>query len=272
MAEPLNHRLGPFRDSVWRHYREHARSFPWRESRDPYAIFVSEIMLQQTQAERVVPKYILFLNSFPTVTDLARAPQADILRLWSGLGYNRRALALKRAAEDVVEHHSGVIPGTYEGLLALPGVGPYTANAILAFAYNQPVVVIETNIRSVFIHEFFPEEDHVADSKLLPLIAASVDSKDPASWYQALMDYGAFIKRQGINPSRRSRHHLVQAPFKGSLREARGVLLKTLSSGPHSLREITTETGIDQKRLDSAAASLIKEGFIVQDGKALKLR
>lgn len=264
--------LRDFRETVWEFYRKHGRRFPWRETKDPYAILVSEIMLQQTQAERVVPKYLSFLSALPTFQSLASAPQADVIRLWSGLGYNRRALALKRCAEVVVTQHGAVLPCRFDDLLKLPGIGPYTANALLAFVFNQAVPVIETNIRSAFIYHFFPEGDLVDDAELLPLITLAIDKENPGMWYQALMDYGSYLKKQGINPSRRSKHHTKQAPLKGSLREARGVILKRLSISDATLREVSEGSGIELERLSAAASNLAIEGFIAKKGQRLHLR
>ncbi|MEK9131303.1 MAG: A/G-specific adenine glycosylase [Patescibacteria group bacterium] len=219
--------IKPFQKTVWEYYRKHKRSFPWRETTDPYKIMVSEIMLQQTQAERVVPKFNAFIKRFPTVKSLAQAPLSEVLTLWQGLGYNRRALFLKRAAEEVVSKHSGKIPATLEALDALPGIGPYTAGAILAFAFNKPTVFIETNIRTVFIHHFFKKaRGKIADEKLLPLITTSLDRKRPRDYYSALMDYGSHLKMTLPNPSRKSTTHTKQSTFKGSHRELRGQILK----------------------------------------------
>lgn len=148
-------RLSDFVAAVWRNYTERGRHFPWRETADPYAIMVSEFMLQQTQTARVVPKYEAWLLRFPTVQSVADATLSDVLSLWSGLGYNRRAKFLYEACKTIRAEHGGALPRDAERLDALPGIGAYTARAIAAFAFNAAEVFIETNIRSAFIHFFF---------------------------------------------------------------------------------------------------------------------
>ena len=147
-----------FKDTVWKYYREHGRSdLPWRKTTDPYRILVSEVMLQQTQVERVIPYYTRFLKKFPTVRALAKAPLSQVLIAWQGLGYNRRAKMLHEAAKEVVRGHGGLFPRTALELEKLPGVGPYTAHAVAAFAYNEDGICIETNIRTAVTHHFFPK-------------------------------------------------------------------------------------------------------------------
>ncbi len=255
--------LAHFQTRVWNYYRRHKRRFPWRETRDPYRILVSEIMLQQTQAPRVVAKYESFLKRFPTVQKLAAASVASVLREWQGLGYNRRGLALKKSAEAIVTQFKGKVPHNYEALLSLPGVGPATAGDILAFAWNEPVTVIETNIRSVFINEFFPEADSVHDRELLPLISRAVDTKNPREWYYALMDYGAWLKKTVPNPSRRSRHFTAQSPFKGSNREQRSKILRYLLSYPKQTAvTIAAALDSDLPKLIDNLERLSAEGLI----------
>ncbi|TFG92426.1 MAG: A/G-specific adenine glycosylase [Syntrophobacterales bacterium] len=221
-------RAAAFRTTVYDYYEKYGRSFPWRETTYPYRILVSEVMLQQTQAPRVLLKYEAFLRLFPAVSILASAPLHDILGAWQGLGYNRRALALKQSAQRIVTHHDGIVPQDEKSLVSLPGVGPATARAILAFAFNKPVILIETNIRAVFIHHFFPDEETVADSNLLSLIEKTLDRNNPRRWYNALMDYGTFLKKAHANPARRSAHHQRQSPFEGSVRQVRGAILRLI--------------------------------------------
>lgn len=255
--------LSAFRKTVWEYYRRHQRRFPWRETRDPYRILVSEIMLQQTQAPRVVEKYRSFLKRFPTVEKLARASVASVLKEWQGLGYNRRGLALKRSAEEIMKRFGGKLPRDYAALLTLPGVGPATAGDILAFAWNEPVTVIETNIRSVFIHAFFPDDNSVHDRDLLPLIARTVDKENPREWYYALMDYGAWLKKTLPNPSRRSRHFTTQSAFKGSNRELRSKILKYLLAYPRQSAETICEAlGSDRAAVSKNLSAMAKEGLI----------
>lgn len=270
---PSTAALKKFQDEVWNFYHLHKRPFPWRETRDPYRILVSEIMLQQTQAGRVVDKYKSFLKRFPTLAALARASVASVLKEWQGLGYNRRGLALKRAAEETIKRFKGRLPRDYESLLNLPGIGPATAGDILAFAWNEPAVVIETNIRSVFIHAFFPEDSSVHDSQLLPLIKKTLDYDNPREWYYALMDYGAWLKKTNPNPSRRSRHYSRQSPFKGSNRELRSKILKYLLAYPRQDEETIREAiTVDPKLLCKNLETMVAEGLIsrkAHKGKSL---
>jgi A/G-specific adenine glycosylase len=250
--------------TVWEHYATGARAdLPWRQTTDPYRVLVSEVMLQQTQVARVVPKYREFLAAFPDVRALADAPIAEVVRAWSGLGYNRRGLALKRAAGIIVAEHRGRVPDTLEGLVALPGIGHATAAQVLAFAYGIGVPFIETNVRSVYLHEFFADAEGVPDSAILPLVEATIDRERPREWFWALLDYGAHLKATRENPSRRSRHHVRQAPFEGSNRQLRGRLLVALrDGGPRSAPELASEVRFDPVRVKAALEALQAEGFV----------
>lgn len=205
---------------------------PWRTSTDPYYVIVSEIMLQQTQVSRVVPKFELFIHEFPTIDNLARAPLSEVLQVWVGLGYNRRAKYLHMAAQQIEQEYGGQIPRTLDELIKLPGIGHNTAAAIMNYAYNTPVVFIETNIRTVYLHHFFPNETDVHDKQLLPLVESTLPVDNPREWFWAIMDYGSHIKSQHPNPSRRSKHHSKQSKFEGSSRQLRGKILKLLLKGP----------------------------------------
>ena len=198
------------------------RDLPWRYIDDPYAVLVSEVMLQQTQVARVEKHWTRFLSLFPTIDSLAAAGTADVLAQWQGLGYNRRALALKRAAETCSAERGGLLPDTAEELEALPGIGPATAAGVMAFAYNRPSVYIETNVRTVFLHELFPDRDKVSDRELAPLVASTCPEDDARAWYYALLDYGAHLKTLVANPSRRSAHYARQSAFEGSRRRRAG--------------------------------------------------
>jgi A/G-specific adenine glycosylase len=217
-----------FRKIVYDYYERHGRSFPWRETTDPYRILVSEVMLQQTQAPRVLLKYEGFIRLFPDTETLAASSLHDVLVAWQGLGYNRRALALKQSAQRIVTLYGGIIPREEESLVSLPGIGTATARAIRAFAFNEPVILIETNIRAVFIHHFFPQEETVTDSDLRSLIEKTLDRNDSRRWYNALMDYGTFLKKAHANPARKSAHHQRQSPFEGSVRQVRGAILRLI--------------------------------------------
>lgn len=248
--------------------KEGRHDLPWRKTTDLYKILVSEIMLQQTQVDRVVPKYKAFLNAFPNAKALASAPLSEVLVLWSGLGYNRRALYLKRAAETVTTKWKGKFPKTAPELQSLPGVGPYTARAVAAFAYNSPDVFIETNIRRVFLHEFFPKSTDVPDAKLYPLIEAALDIQNPRVWYWALMDYGSHLKATVINPNRRSKHYTKQSKFDGSLRQMRGAILKVCTdAGKISKTKLLAQYRDDRMRAKQALEGLVADGFVSIDTK-----
>ncbi len=261
-------RVRAFRMRVLAHYGKHGRDLPWRKRPTAYRVLVSEIMLQQTQVDRVIGKYAAFLAAFPGFAALARAPRATLLRLWSGLGYNRRALALQELAKTVLRDHCGRLPADPEALLALPGIGRYTAGAVLAFAFNKPVVFLDTNIRRVFLHEFFPDRDQVPDNELLPLIERTLDRTDPRTWYNALMDYGSVLKQQHANPNRRSAHYTRQSPFADSNRQVRGAILRVLvQEAPLTEREIAKRTGLDPARVKALLPQLAAEGFLVKTGR-----
>jgi len=252
-----------FRRIVREHYRASGRDLPWRKTRDPYRILVSEIMLQQTQVDRVKPAYVRFLKAFPDVRALAKAPVKRLLRVWQGMGYNRRALALKRAAQTVVRDHGGRVPATIEELTALPGIGPATAADIVVFAYNRPALVVETNIRSVYIHLFFAPGRAVKDDEIVSLIERTMDRRNPRDWYNALMDFGAALKKSHVNPSRRSAAYRRQSPFEGSNRQARSRILRyLLEEGPRTPRLIVRDLGLDEVRTKKNLKQMAEEGLI----------
>jgi A/G-specific adenine glycosylase len=256
-----------FQAIVYDHYRSHGREMPWRETNDPYHILVSEIMLQQTQVGRVIEKFKEFIAAFPDIPALDRAPLQEVLSVWQGLGYNRRALALKAMAGQVMEEFGGVLPRSAADLVRLKGIGRYTAGAIMAFAFNQPAVFIETNIRTVFIHHFFAHEEGVQDSHILPLVEATLDCENPRVWYWALMDYGAMLKKNGLDMNQRSAHHQRQTPFHGSFRQLRGRILKALvSTAGLTLTQLTQETGFPPDHVADGVQRLEAEGFIVSEG------
>jgi A/G-specific adenine glycosylase len=264
--------LSDFRDTIYDHYRRHGRPMPWRETRDPYAILVSEIMLQQTQSERVLPKYRDFLARFPDVTALARASLQDVLMLWQGLGYNRRARMLHEAARSIVTERGGEFPRTPGELRMLPGVGPYTAGAVAAFAFGEPAVFVETNIRRVFLQVFFPGREQVPDRELFPLVAATLDYTDPRSWYYALMDYGAYLSQAYGNANRRSAHYTRQSPFAGSVRQVRGAIVRLLAEvGEIETAELERRVAPGDDRYGSALVSLERDGMIVREGSQVRL-
>lgn len=256
--------LANFRDFIWSHYRNNGRTFPWREYFTPYNVVVSEIMLQQTQTYRVEPKYKDFIKKFPGFSALSQASLHDVLANWQGLGYNRRGKYLHQVAQKIVSEYEGLLPCDETILEGFPGIGPATARSICAFAFNKPTVFIETNIRSVFIYSFFKKEEAIADKDIMPLIAATVDRKNPREWYYALMDYGVYLKKLIPNPSRKSKHHTVQTKFAGSDREIRGAIIRLLSQYKTLSKEILMEklqkepSRVEHMLTQLAAESLIK--------------
>lgn len=250
-----------FQKTILDHYKKHGRSLPWRETIDPYKIIVSEIMLQQTQVPRVIEKYKQFISAFPDFDSLAKAPLQKVLAIWQGLGYNRRAVSLKRTAEIVVEKYNGRLPDNPEELTSLPGIGKATAASICAFAFNKPVVFIETNIRSVFIYHFFKNKKKISDEQLLPLVKKYLYRKNPRMWYWALMDYGSMLKKSG-NPSRKSKHHVKQSTFEGSNRQLRGQIVKLLITKPMTEAELRR---IVKRSVKQNLMALQKDGLIKQN-------
>lgn len=260
-----------FQTVILGYYRRHLRRLPWRETSDPYRILVSEIMLQQTQVVRVLPKYDTFLDAFPTVAVLSRAPLAEVLRLWQGLGYNRRAKYLKTCAEKVVLDFDGRFPTDRATLRSLPGIGDYTSGAICAFAYRQSVAFMDTNIRRVYIHFFFPDADGVRDDAILPLISETIFTPDPRSWYYALMDYGAMLAKAFPNANRRSAHYTRPSAFENSNRQIRGQILRRLATGRRPLSQLIRELDFDEQRIAESIAGLAKDELIVRDGNVVYL-
>ncbi len=259
--------IADFRALILRHFRQHGRRLPWRETRDPYAILVSEVMLQQTGVERVAAKYGAFLERFPDIAALALANLAEVLALWQGLGYNRRALHLLRLAREVVTNHGGRLPESETALQSLPGIGPATAGALAAFAFGRPAVFLETNIRRVFLHFFYPDQRRIADRRLLPLVAQTLDRREPRCWYYALMDYGAWLKTAVPNPNRNSAHYSRQSRFEGSDRQLRGLILRTLvSRRTVPLAALARTEGLTDPRLPQIIRQLAQEGFLELEG------
>ena len=261
-----------FQKTVYQYYQRSARKLPWRETHDPYQILISEIMLQQTPVQRVMRKYGKFITIFPGFPSLAQAPLREILRIWQGLGYNRRALQLKQIGEIVVARYQGKLPRSLEALVRLPGIGRASASAILTFAFNEPTVFVETNIRVAFIHFFFQDRTDIKDKEISPLVATTLDRSNPRTWYYALMDYGAMVKRRYQNPGRKSAHYQRESPFQGSNRQIRGMILRVLLEEPEiSLLELVQRLKANREQLERAIFELQKEGLIEKRGRGLAI-
>lgn len=253
-----------FERTVLNFYTNQGRHhLPWRKTTNPYRILVSEVMLQQTQVDRVIPYYKNFLKKFPTVKALASAPLGEVLRAWSGLGYNRRAKMLHDAAKKITIY--GNFPTDYKTLVSLPGVGEYTARAVRVFAFNQPEFLVETNIRTVFIHHFFSRiKREISDQEIVPYMELCSNAiKNPREWYAALMDYGAYLKKTHGNISRRSKTYAKQKPLKGSDREIRGVILKALQQSSHTLQALQ-KLPFEKNRLKKHLSKLVDEQLIIK--------
>lgn len=239
------------------------RTMPWRNDTRPYYVLVSELMLQQTQVDRVIPKFEAFISVFPDVKALTNASLADVLTLWSGLGYNRRAKFLHEAAKKIMNEYDGVFPDTEHDLLTLPGVGKNTCGAIRAYAFNQPAIFVETNVRTVYFHHFFTDGDIVDDKQIIELLGRTIDRDHPREFYWALMDYGSWLKRNGAGRLQQSKHYKKQSALKGSVREIRGQILKALTSGDVTLDQLSNLVTVDE-RFDVALSGLIRDGLVTR--------
>lgn len=257
--------ISEFQTAILANFAQSGRQFPWRETRDPYRILVSEIMLQQTQTDRVVPRYLDWLETFPSVDALAKAPFARVLEKWIGLGYNRRARYLQEACKCIVDEYASIFPKTPTELEKLPGVGKYTASAVSTFAFGLPNAFIETNIRAVYLYFFYRDETGISDRELLERIEETLERNDPRTWYYALMDYGATLKKKIVNPNRNSRHYTKQSRFEGSLRQARGAVIRYIgTNGEARLDRIAEAEGIELERIETAALELVGEGMVAE--------
>ena len=258
------------------------RDLPWRRTRDPWAVLVSELMLQQTQVPRVVPKWAAFLERFPTVAACAAAPVGDVVRLWSGLGYNRRAVNLHRCAVAVVDRHDGRLPDSVDALLALPGIGPYTARAVLAFAFERDVGVLDVNAARVLGRAFGVTTQAEADAVVPP--------GEGWAWNQAVLDLGATVctrktprcdecplapvcawrRDGGVDPALPGGR---QSRFEGSDRQGRGRLVAAMAARPVPLAEVDVVAGWpgEHERAAAAAASLVADGLAVVTDTHLSL-
>jgi A/G-specific adenine glycosylase len=275
-----------FHKRLMQYYTQHGRhELPWRTSLDPYSVVVSELMLQQTQVGRVIPKYEVFLRRFPDFKTLAAASLGEVLTEWQGLGYNRRAKFLWQAAHAVTNNHNGKLPNTLKDLVKLPGIGPNTAGAILAYAFNKPAIFIETNIRTVYIHEFFKDQELIDDKEIRNLLEQTLPIREgkeqpdeaihslPAAtiktvglsyreFYWALMDYGTHLKQAVGNHSARSKQYVRQSRFEGSRRQLRGAVIRMLSIGPQTEAYVLEQ--LSDIRTPAVLADLVTEGMVEQ--------
>lgn len=268
MMELSREQRSEFLETLWSFYGRNQRELPWRvphsdSSFDPYEIMVSELMLQQTQVARVVPKYHQFLQEFPTAEVLADSDLGEVLRVWQGLGYNRRAKFLWLAAKEI--QVKKIFPSSVRELVALPGIGTNTAGAILAYAYNQPALFVETNVRTAYIHHFFPNKNDVSDKEIIRLLDQTMDRELPRQFYWALMDYGSHLKATVGNLNKASKHYTKQSKFNGSRRQLRGQIIRTLGKRNYTLGEL--HTVIPDERLAEVLHELVAEDMVrVSDG------
>lgn len=261
-----------FRSIIWKLYRASYRPMPWRETHDPYAILVSEFMLQQTQVDRVRPKYDTFLENFPTVGALARASLPEVLGCWQGLGYNRRAVNLKRTAEHIVQQYNAQVPARLDDLLTLPGVGRSTAAGVLNFAFNTPTPFLETNIRTVLIYFFYPDQHDVGDDALMRLAEITMDTSDTRQWFYAMMDAGVIIKKHAGNISRQGAAYRRQSRFEGSDRQLRAAVVRTLLTHTRATTaRLADMLDADTHRLSKLLDDLAREGMICRRGRSWQL-
>jgi A/G-specific adenine glycosylase len=258
-----------FQKLIWQFYAQQGRTFEWRNVDDPYLVFISEVMLQQTQTARVAQKFPQFIAQFPSFAALASATLKEVLKAWQGMGYNRRGKYLHDSAKKVMQEFGGILPNDPPVLETFPGIGKATAASICAFAFNKPTIFIETNIRSVFIFYFFSGKSEIHDKEIYPLVAASVDQENPREWYYALMDYGVMLKKQMKNPSRKSAHHAVQSKFEGSDRQIRGAILRILtkSEEPVAQKNLCRQLDVAKNKMDSIICDLISDGLVSKNLK-----
>ncbi|MFZ2025313.1 MAG: hypothetical protein WAV51_03460 [Microgenomates group bacterium] len=256
-------RIKQFQTTILTWWKNHRRELPWRKTHDPYKILVSEIMLQQTQVSRGLPKYIEFTNRFPTVESLAHASTGEILRMWKGMGYNRRALYLQNTAKKVVLEYNGKFPNTEQQLTAFPGLGTYTARAIMVFAFKIDIAMVDTNIRQIITHFFF--DDIPQTEKVIQKFADQLVPKGKSwEWHQALMDYGALALE-------RNRKRIVKKkskPFKETNRYFRGRLLDLVYETQWKEADLTSEMvkkfGKDEEFIEQIIKGMSKDGLIVR--------
>lgn len=259
--------VGDFQELVLSYYHEHARDLPWRDVDeegliDPYHVTVSEIMLQQTQVNRVIDKFTGFITHFPDRESLAKATLTEVLEEWSGLGYNRRA---KYLHDFALLTSDKPFPMTLEELLAHKGIGKNTAAAILVYAYDQKQVFVETNIRTVMLHHFFGDAPKVSDKEILTVVKDTLPEGSWREWYWALMDYGSYLKNNGVSHLNRATAYKKQSAFKGSLRELRSTILRFLLDNGGAT-EGAIRGAVNDDRYTLALKGLQKDGLVDENG------
>jgi len=274
--------IKPFQNIIYSYFKQYGRDFPFRDEISPYNVVISEMMLQQTQTNRVVEKFQQFIQKFPDFQSLASASLNDVLKVWQGLGYNRRAMALKKIAEKVVTEFDGILPADVEILKTFPQIGHNTASSIVAFAFNMPTFFIEVNIRRVYTYFFFPGTSSIEDKVIMPIVRKTLDRSNVRKWYYALMDFGVMLKKTHPELNKRSAHYRKQykrsahyrkqLKFKGSNREIRGKILKLLITRSNLTEvEISKELEINSNKLKEIMNLLIKEGFIKQESNQFSI-
>lgn len=260
MQELVQEKISDFHTKLFSWYKENKKNYPWRKTTDPYHIMVSEFMLQQTQTARVVPKYLAFIDKFPTLESLANSENREILELWSGLGYNRRAIWLKEAAQNILS--LGTFPKNHIELKKIKGIGNYTSRAIIIFAFNADVATVDTNIRRIFIHEGFATEE-TKEKELFDIAQQLLPKNRSSEYHSALMDYGNTIltsAKTKIKPK------TTQSKFKGSTRQYRGLIIKYLTiHHAASKSEIIKECSIPEEKADEIFSKLEKDRLLIKE-------
>ncbi len=264
--------INTFHQIICSYFKRNGRNFSFRDEISPYKVLVSEMMLQQTQTNQVDEKFEQFIKKYPDFKTLAKTSNEELLAIWQGLGYNRRALALRDIAQKVISEYNGILPADVEILKSFPQIGHNTASSIVAFAFNMPTYFIETNIRRVYIYFFFPRKKSVKDSEILPIVKKTLDNKHIREWYYALMDYGVMLKKTHPELNKKSAHYRKQSQYKGSIREVRGKILKLLinkkSLSESEIRHHFSNSSVDVLKVLKV---LIEEGFLKKEKKRYTL-
>ncbi|MBY8982718.1 MAG: A/G-specific adenine glycosylase [Candidatus Lokiarchaeota archaeon] len=261
-----------FRKIIYNYFKQFGRNFPFRNDINPYNVLISEIMLQQTQTNRVSQKFLEFIKKYPDFYSLANASNENILKIWQGLGYNRRALALKIIAKKVIEEYNDILPDSIDVLKTFPQIGNNTASSIVTFAYNKPTYFIETNIRRVYIYFFFPNKLKIDDKDIMEILKNTIDINNPRKWYYALMDYGVMLKKSHPELHKRSKHYKKQSKFKGSNRQIRGLIIKRLLEEKKMIKEeLIKILGFSEKRTINIIKQLEDEGFLIIKDKEITI-